>query len=70
MIIQLLQEVINMVKDDSKSAVHTCLSYVNTPSSSPSVIRKAKPVEDSEAAKVYRMNKNCNRGQCKYKILK
>ncbi|XP_060078568.1 serine/threonine-protein kinase WNK-like [Ylistrum balloti] len=51
MIIKLLQEVIKMVTEDPVKAVHVCLSYVSTPSSSPSSIRKARPPTDSDAAK-------------------
>ncbi|XP_033745318.1 uncharacterized protein LOC117330875 isoform X3 [Pecten maximus] len=51
MIIKLLQEVIKMVTEDPAKAVNVCLSYVSTPSSSPSSIRKARPLTDSDAAK-------------------
>ncbi|XP_069101299.1 serine/threonine-protein kinase WNK-like isoform X2 [Argopecten irradians] len=51
MIIKLLQEVIKMVTEDPVKAVNVCLSYVSTPSSSPSSIRKARPLTDSDAAK-------------------
>ncbi|XP_021370957.1 serine/threonine-protein kinase WNK-like isoform X3 [Mizuhopecten yessoensis] len=51
MIIKLLQEVFKMVTEDPAKAMHVCLSYVSTPSSSPSSIRKARPPTDSDAAK-------------------
>lgn len=41
-VVELLREVVNMVTEESKDAVGSCVSFSNTPSTSPRMLHKTK----------------------------
>lgn len=51
-VVDLLHEVVKMVSQDSKEAVGCCVSFVNTPSTSPRTLYKTKLTSGVEHEKV------------------
>ena len=51
-VIALLQRAVNMVKDNPTKAVLSSLTWIETPTSSPTTSRKSYKFTESDAAKV------------------